>query len=86
MVRNRSDRVRYIQRSFTEILRNSPRVSFDRYALLDAQDWMNDADLTSLWTKITRTPAWRARHFPHRGRRAASAGPPSRGAPCSLDL
>ena len=54
-VRNRSDRVRYIQRSFTEILRDSPRVSFDRYALLDAQDWMNDADLTSLWTEITRT-------------------------------
>ena len=23
--------------------------------LLDAQDWMNDADLTALWTQITRT-------------------------------
>ena len=23
--------------------------------LLDAQDWMNDADLTDLWTQITRT-------------------------------
>jgi len=47
--------VRYIQRAFTEILRESPEGSFDRYALLDAQDWMNDADLTALWTEITRT-------------------------------
>ena len=29
--------------------------SFDRYALLDAQDWMNDAELTALWTEISRT-------------------------------
>ena len=29
--------------------------SFDRYALLDAQDWMNDAELTALWSEITRT-------------------------------
>ena len=54
-VRSRSDRVRYIQRSFTEILRDLPPASFDRYALLDAQDWMNNADLTELWTEITRT-------------------------------
>ena len=54
-MRSRSDRVRYIQRSFTEILRDSPPASFDRYALLDAQDWMNNADLTELWTEITRT-------------------------------
>ena len=40
---------------FTEILRESPEASFDRYALLDAQDWMNDADLTALWTEIART-------------------------------
>jgi S-adenosylmethionine-diacylglycerol 3-amino-3-carboxypropyl transferase len=29
--------------------------SLDAYVLLDAQDWMNDADLTALWEKITRT-------------------------------
>ena len=40
---------------FTEILRDSPAASFDRYVLLDAQDWMTDADLTALWTQITRT-------------------------------
>jgi S-adenosylmethionine-diacylglycerol 3-amino-3-carboxypropyl transferase len=54
-VRSRCGRVRYVQRSFTEILRDSPPASLDRYVLLDAQDWMNDADLTALWTEITRT-------------------------------
>jgi S-adenosylmethionine-diacylglycerol 3-amino-3-carboxypropyl transferase len=54
-VRTRSSRVRYVQRSFTDILRDSPKASFDRYALLDAQDWMDDAELAALWTEITRT-------------------------------
>jgi S-adenosylmethionine-diacylglycerol 3-amino-3-carboxypropyl transferase len=54
-VRSRAGRVRYVQRSFSEILRDSPAASFDRYALLDAQDWMTDAELTALWTQITRT-------------------------------
>ena len=54
-VRSRADRVRYVQSSFTEALRQSTDMSFDRYVLLDAQDWMNDADLTALWTEITRT-------------------------------
>ena len=54
-IRERASRVRYVQRSFTDILRNSPPESFDRYVLLDAQDWMKDAELTALWTEITRT-------------------------------
>ena len=54
-VRNRAGRVRYVQRTFTETLRGEPEARFDRYALLDAQDWMNDADLTALWIEITRT-------------------------------
>ena len=54
-VRNRAGRVRYVQRTFTETLRGEPEARFDRYALLDAQDWMNDADLTALWAEITRT-------------------------------
>ncbi len=54
-VSNRARRVRYVQRTFTETLRGEPEARFDRYALLDAQDWMNDADLTALWTEITRT-------------------------------
>ena len=47
--------MRYVQRSFTDILRNSAAASFDRYALLDAQDWIDDAGLTALWAEITRT-------------------------------
>ena len=54
-LRARSDRLSFTQRSFTETLRDSPAASFDRYVLLDAQDWMNDADLADLWTQITRT-------------------------------
>ena len=61
VVRGRSSRVRYVQRSFTDILRDSPATSFDRYALLDAQDWMNDAELAALWTEITRTARPEAR-------------------------
>jgi S-adenosylmethionine-diacylglycerol 3-amino-3-carboxypropyl transferase len=54
-VRERADRVRYVQRTFTEVLRDEPEARFDRYVLLDAQDWMNDADLKALWAEITRT-------------------------------
>ena len=35
--------------------RSASKASFDRYALLDAQDWMDDAELTALWAEITRT-------------------------------
>ncbi len=54
-LRTRAGRVRYVQRSFTETLRDEPASRFDRYVLLDAQDWMNAAELTALWTEITRT-------------------------------
>jgi S-adenosylmethionine-diacylglycerol 3-amino-3-carboxypropyl transferase len=55
LIRSHSDRLRFVQRSLTDILRDSPSRSFDRYALLDAQDWMSNSDLTALWTEITRT-------------------------------
>ncbi|MBV9752773.1 MAG: DUF3419 family protein, partial [Hyphomicrobiales bacterium] len=54
-VRSRIDRVRLEQRSLTEMLAASPAESVDAYVLLDAQDWMNDQDLTALWMQITRT-------------------------------
>jgi S-adenosylmethionine-diacylglycerol 3-amino-3-carboxypropyl transferase len=54
-LRARADRLNFVQRSFTDVLRESPDESFDCYVLLDAQDWMNDAQLTDLWTEITRT-------------------------------
>ncbi len=36
-------------------LRQQSPASLDRYILLDAQDWMTDAQLTELWGEITRT-------------------------------
>ncbi|MBL8566330.1 MAG: DUF3419 family protein [Hyphomicrobiaceae bacterium] len=47
--------VRVLNVSFTEHLSRLPDASLDRYSLLDAQDWMTDADLDALWREITRT-------------------------------
>lgn len=41
--------------SYTDLLAGEPGASVDRYVLLDAQDWMDDEQLTALWTEITRT-------------------------------
>jgi len=54
-VRSRADRVTVLNRSFTEYLEASADGSHDRYVLLDAQDWMTDAQLNALWRAITRT-------------------------------
>jgi S-adenosylmethionine-diacylglycerol 3-amino-3-carboxypropyl transferase len=50
-----ADRVSVRHVNFTEHLAGSPDDCLDRYILLDAQDWMSDADLTRLWREITRT-------------------------------
>ena len=55
LVRGRAERVTVLNRSFTEHLRNCPEESVDRFVLLDAQDWMSDAQLDALWREITRT-------------------------------
>ncbi len=55
LVRQRSDRVELLNRSFTEYLESRTDASLDRYVLLDAQDWMTDAQLNALWREITRT-------------------------------
>jgi S-adenosylmethionine-diacylglycerol 3-amino-3-carboxypropyl transferase len=54
-VRARVDRVEVLNRSVTEYLAGCPDASRDRYVLLDAQDWMTDAQLDALWAEITRT-------------------------------
>jgi S-adenosylmethionine-diacylglycerol 3-amino-3-carboxypropyl transferase len=54
-IRDRADRVEVLNRSFTEYLKSRPPQSLDRYVLLDAQDWMSDAQLNDLWCEITRT-------------------------------
>jgi S-adenosylmethionine-diacylglycerol 3-amino-3-carboxypropyl transferase len=54
-MRARAGRVEVLNRSFTEYLQGCEDASRDRYILLDAQDWMNDAQLNALWREITRT-------------------------------
>ncbi len=54
-IRERAKRVSVVNRSFTEELADTPPASLDAYILLDAQDWMTDAQLNGLWTEITRT-------------------------------
>lgn len=51
----RADRVEVVRQSFTERLQSEGEASLDCYVLLDAQDWMTDAQLTDLWREITRT-------------------------------
>jgi S-adenosylmethionine-diacylglycerol 3-amino-3-carboxypropyl transferase len=55
MMRARVDRVEVMNRGVTEYLATCPDASRDRYVLLDAQDWMTDAQLNALWAEITRT-------------------------------
>ncbi|MFO1171686.1 MAG: DUF3419 family protein [Hyphomicrobiaceae bacterium] len=54
-VRDRGERVTVTHASLTGVLEQEPDCGFDRYVLLDAQDWMSDDELTLLWTEITRT-------------------------------
>ena len=51
----RAGRVEVRHMNFVDYLRASPAGSLHRYILLDAQDWMTDAQLTDLWTEISRT-------------------------------
>lgn len=50
-----ADRATVLNRSITDILSEAPSRSKSVYILLDAQDWMNDHQLMSLWKQITRT-------------------------------
>ena len=54
-IADRIDRVEIRHANFIEYLAECPAAGRDRYLLLDAQDWMTDAQLTDLWTQITRT-------------------------------
>ncbi|MDI7863767.1 DUF3419 family protein [Rhizobiaceae bacterium n13] len=60
-IRECADRVTVHHASFTELLAGRPAASADRYVLLDAQDWMTDAQINALWTEVTRTAAPGAR-------------------------
>ena len=54
-VKDRAERVSINHANMTDWLSRQPKESADRYILLDAQDWMSDAQLTALWYEISRT-------------------------------
>lgn len=54
-VKARAQNVSIAHASFTEHLASLSDASRDAYVLLDAQDWMTDAQLTALWREIERT-------------------------------
>lgn len=54
-LRSRADNMNVVHASMTEHLAGLPAASLDAYVLLDAQDWMTDAQLSALWTEIART-------------------------------
>ncbi|BAK67110.1 conserved hypothetical protein [Sphingobium sp. SYK-6] len=53
-VRSRTGRVDIRHANMTDWLATQADQSVDRYVLLDAQDWMSNAQLDALWTQITR--------------------------------
>ena len=54
-LRERINDLEVQHRSFTEYLASMDRASLDAYVLLDAQDWMTNDILITLWTEIERT-------------------------------
>ena len=54
-VRQRLDRIALYQKGIRQHLQSLPDRSVDRVVLLDAQDWMDHAEIERLWTEITRT-------------------------------
>jgi len=51
----RADNVTVVHASFSEHLASFTEPTYDAYVLLDAQDWMTDEQLTTLWSEIVRT-------------------------------
>lgn len=60
-LRERVDRVDLEQVTVTDFLRRQDAESIDGYVLLDAQDWMNRAQIRALWEQINRTARTGAR-------------------------
>ena len=55
VMQERVDRLDVRNANMVDYLRASDAGSHDRYVLLDAQHWMDDAQLGELWAQITRT-------------------------------
>ena len=56
-LRDNIDRLHPHHTTLTNFLQQQPRNSMDAYLFLDAQDWMDQQQLTELWTEVTRTAA-----------------------------
>lgn len=55
VMRTRARQLHLAHDSVTGFLSRQEAGSFDRYVLLDAQDWMDERSITSLWGQIGRT-------------------------------
>ncbi|MEL7189842.1 MAG: DUF3419 family protein [Pseudomonadota bacterium] len=53
-MRERIDRLSVERANMVQWIGDRDPQSMDRFVLLDAQDWMNDAQLDELWARITR--------------------------------
>lgn len=60
-IRARAGRVDVVRSSITDALKREKIASVDAFLLLDAQDWMTDAQLDALWSAITRAARLGAR-------------------------
>ena len=67
--------------SIIDFLKQQPNHSYDRFIFLDAQDWMNDVTLTSLWTELARVAKPNSRII---FRTAAAESPLSQALPPAL--
>ena len=55
IIRTRTGKVDTHLASLTDFLKDQAPQSMHRYVLLDAQDWMNDSQISALWSEIDRT-------------------------------
>jgi S-adenosylmethionine-diacylglycerol 3-amino-3-carboxypropyl transferase len=60
-IRSRLHALHVHHRGLTEFLRSRPSGSVDVFVLLDAQDWMDAAQLRHLWDEVGRTASPKAR-------------------------
>jgi len=60
-IRDNLEKVTMHHANFGAVLAAKPNGSMDRFILLDAQDWMTDEQLNTVWSEMTRTAAEGAR-------------------------
>ncbi|MEA1619280.1 DUF3419 family protein [Erythrobacter sp. T5W1-R] len=53
-MKERVDRIDVVRANMVDWIGARDEASMDRFVLLDAQDWMNNAQLDDLWARITR--------------------------------